>query len=108
MFTYVMRPLISRDNSARRFVAAPTFARRVCFSLSLFILAARAVAAFPPRRDASLLRIRISGSRRTSLPSNVLKFYLIVKKKTHKKEKNPPLASLFRESIFAGLWRYDG
>lgn len=48
MFTYLMRLLISRDNSTRRFVAAPAFARRVCFSLSLFILAARA---FSPRRD---------------------------------------------------------
>lgn len=45
MLTYLMRPLISRDNSARRFVAAPAFARRVCSSLSLFILVPS-----PPRR----------------------------------------------------------
>lgn len=51
--------------------------------VSAFLYVSRSRVSSPWRR-ASLLGIWISVSRRTSLPSNVLKFYLIVKKNKKK------------------------
>lgn len=78
----------------------PAFARRVCFSLSSFILAVRT---FRPRGDAD----SCSGSVSPCFPEDVAAFqcFEVLSDRKKRKREKEFFCLRQRESIFAGLCR---